>query len=199
MRAIIFMFALCLAALPCAHAAQTPPAAKADAEKAATQNAGDAQAGAKADKDDAKGAANKPTAPSEVAPGEYACQYYKVKLPEDWKAILPPQDKQGTVSAIFATATGSVVVTIIVAPSSGADATTIAGMFAEQFKAPKSPVEKNGLLTFAFPLQGATAQAFVGVKDKIFVVTTINGNIRIARNFIKSSIESGELASLLPQ
>lgn len=199
MRSIIFLLALCLTALPCAQAAQTPSAAKTDAEKAAPKDAQDAQKGARTDGAVAKADDNEATSAMDTAPGEYVCQYYKVKLPDDWRVILPPQDKQGTVSAIFATATGNVVVTLIVAPSSGADAATIAGMFAEQFKATRPPIEKNGLLTFSFPLQGATAQAFVGAKDKLFVVTTINGNTRIARNFIKSCITSGDLAPLLPQ
>lgn len=135
-----------------------------------------------------------------VVPGEYSCKYYKVKLPDDWKAIMPPTDKQGTVNAIFATNSGSSVVTIIIGPSGGADAKTIAGMFAEQFKAPNAPVEKNGLFTFGFPMQNATAQAYVATKDKDFMVITISGaNIKQAKNFIKNSIKSDTWGNLLPQ
>lgn len=135
----------------------------------------------------------------EGIPGEYACKYYKVKLPDDWKAIMPPTDKQGTVSAIFAANTGAPVVTIIIGPSGGADAKTIAGMFAEQFKAPNPPAEKNGTFTFSFPMQNATAKAYIATQDKDFMVTTISGNVRQAKAFIKNSITSDNWGSLLPQ
>lgn len=204
MRIMILFLALCLASLPCAQAAMAPDAGNVSAGKNADAktNKPDTKADGKTDAKaaDAKTAgANAGDAATENAPGEYSCQYYKVKLPEDWKAILPPQDKQGTVSAIFAASTGNVIVTIIIAPNSGADAATIAAMFAEQFKASRPPLEKNGLFTFNFPLQGSTVQAFVGTKDKVFAVTTINGNSRVARNFIRDNIESGELAAILPR
>lgn len=170
-------------------------AAEAPAAPDSAPAAGGAPGTATTEKGDKAGKEEK----KDVVPGEYSCKYYTVKLPDDWKAIMPPTDKQGTVNAIFATSTGTAVVTIIIGPSGGADAKVIADMFAEQFKAPKPPVEKNGSFSFTFPMQNATAEAYVSTQDKDFMVTTISGNVRQAKNFIRNSIVSDTWGPFLPQ
>ncbi len=190
---ILFLLLALSIAVP-AFAAQTP--AENPEQTGADKSVG--QAPAKNNKADSTPEAAKPEKKNEND-GEFACKYYTVKLPDSWKAIMPPTDKQGTVNAIFAGSAGTPVVTIIVGSSGGADVKTIAGMFAEQFKAPKPPVEKNGVLSFSFPLQNTTAHAYVAAQDKVFMVTTISGNARQARDFIKKSITSENYSALLPQ
>ena len=68
---------------------------------------------------------------------ELSTKYFTVNMPDDWKVIMPPTENQGITSAVFAKNTSGVSVTMVVGPSSGADAKTIAGMFATQFKAEK--------------------------------------------------------------
>lgn len=133
------------------------------------------------------------------SPGEYECKYYKVTLPDDWKAIIPPTDQQGTINAIFATNTGNTVVTLIVGPNGGADTRSIAAMFAEQFKASKPPVDKNGQFSFTFPIQNGTAQAIVSGSGPDFMVTTIAGSNRLAQNFLRDNVHSENYAGLMPK
>lgn len=134
-----------------------------------------------------------------LPPGEYDCKYYTVKLPEGWTAVMPPKEHVSTVNAIFATDMGGTVVTMIIGPSGGADLQTIAEMFAEQFKAIKPPVLKNGQYSFLFPLQGATAEAFISSLNDVFMVTTMVGNAREAKNFLKNSVRSEKWESLFPK
>lgn len=143
------------------------------------------------------------TAPAENAttqaqPGSYTCKYYTVELPDGWKAIVPPEDQLGTVNAIFATDTGSSVVTMVAGPSGGADAKTIGNMFAEQFKATRSPVANNGQYSFPFPLQNGTATAIVTSSGPNFMVTTIAGNMKAAQQFLKENVKSDNWPTLLP-
>lgn len=137
------------------------------------------------------------TAPASTE--EYSCKYYAVKLPDGWRAIVPPEETLGNVNAIFATDTGNTVVTMVAGPSGGEDAQTIASMFAEQFKAAKQPVLKNGQYTFQFPIQNATASAWVAEYDGVFMMSYIAGNTRQGLNFVKSSIKSSGYPGLLPQ
>lgn len=125
------------------------------------------------------------------------CRYYTVSLPDDWKALMPPTENQGMTRAIFAKAAGSSVVTMVVAPRGVADAKTIAGMFAEQFKADKPPVEKNGQYTFTFTRQGIPSQAWVATDGDVFMVTTITGNRKEAQTFLKERVKSAEYGKLL--
>lgn len=165
----------------------TIPAYAAEAEKASstkeTENAADPSSNA-----------TKP-----LAPGEYVCKYYSVKLPSGWKAIVAPEEQMGNVNAIFATDTGSSIVTMVAGPSSGEDAQTIAAMFAEQFKAKQQPTLKNGQYTFQFPIQNTTATAYVASYDGQFMMSYIAGNLKPAQKFIRECIKSDTWPGLLPK
>lgn len=139
------------------------------------------------------------TAPTPKGPEQLNCKYYTVTMPDDWKAIMAPTENQGMTSAIFARTAGSAVVTMVVGPRGVADGKTIAGMFAEQFKAEKPPVEKNGQYTFSFTQQGMPCQAWVGTEGDVFMVTTVTGNRKDAQAFIRQSIKSADFPKLLPQ
>lgn len=148
------------------------------------------------------GAADKAQTPAMgkgAADNEYVCPYYKVTLPEGWKAVMPPHDQQGNISAIFATSTNGTVVTMIVGPNDGADAQTIASMFAEQFKATGKPVEKNGQYTFRFQMQNGAAQAWVGTQGAVFMVTAVSGNTRQGQDFLRRAVSSDQWGDLLPK
>ncbi|WP_417291736.1 hypothetical protein [Desulfovibrio porci] len=130
---------------------------------------------------------------------ELSTKYFTVNMPDDWKVIMPPTENQGITSAVFAKNTSGVSVTMVVGPSSGADAKTIAGMFATQFKAEKPPVEKNGQYTFNFTQQEVPCQAWVAVQGDVFMVSSLAGNQKEALNFIKKNVKSADYAKLLPQ
>ena len=112
---------------------------------------------------------------------------------------MPPTENQGMTSAIFARTAGSAVVTMVVGPRGVADGKTIAGMFAEQFKAEKPPVEKNGQYTFSFTQQGMPCQAWVATEGDVFMVTSVTGNRKEAQAFLKQYVKSADYAKLLPQ
>lgn len=134
------------------------------------------------------------------APGEYVCKYYTAKLPAGWKAIVPPEEQQGNINAIFATDMGNLVVTLVGGPSGGQDAQSLAKIFSEQFKAKKEPVESNnGLYTFQFPVLNTTATAYVASYDGNFMLTTIAGGARQGLKFIRDNIKSDTWPGLLPQ
>ncbi len=64
-----------------------------------------------------------------------------------------------------------------------ADAKTIAQMFAEQFRAGKPPVAKNGQYPFTFIRDDKPCEAFITSYDDIFMVTTISGNRKGSHEF----------------
>lgn len=138
-------------------------------------------------------------APAPKGPEQMNCKYYTVSMPDDWKAVMAPTENQGMTSAIFARTAGSAVVTMVVGPRGVADGKTIAGMFAEQFKAEKPPVEKNGQFTFSFTQQGMPCQAWVATEGDVFMVTTVTGNRKEAQAFLKQHVKSTDYAKLLPQ
>ena len=138
-------------------------------------------------------------APAPKGPEQLGCKYYTVTMPDDWKAIMAPTENQGMTSAIFARTAGSAVVTMVVGPRGVADGKTIAGMFAEQFKAEKPPVEKNGQYAFSFTQQGMPCQAWVGTEGDVFMVTTVTGNRKDAQAFIRQYVKSADYPKLLPQ
>lgn len=171
-----------------------------DGKTTAAEKAGNtAKADVKAEAEAGKKEPDKKGGEPEEKPGEYSCKYFTVTLPEDWKALEPPVEKQGAVNAIFAYKTGSPLVIINAGDNGGMDAKAIAGMFAEQFKAPKAPVEKNGMYTFSFTRQDIPAQAYVGTEGKDFLVTTITGDQKIAGDFIRKNIKSEVYTRLLPK
>lgn len=138
-------------------------------------------------------------ATQQPASGEYTCKYYTVKLPTGWKAIVAPEEQLGNVNAIFATDTGSSIVTMVAGPSSGESAETIASMFAEQFKAKKAPVLDNGRYTFQFPIHNTMATAYVASYDGNFMMSYIAGDMRQAQKFIRTAIKSDSWPGLLPK
>lgn len=133
------------------------------------------------------------------SPEEYSCKYYTATLPADWKAIVPPTEQQGNINAIFAQTPGKAVVTLINGPNVGADAKTIAEMFADQFKASKAPVEKNGQYSFSFMQNDSPSKAWVAVDGTEFMISIIAGNQKEAQRFLKNNITSEDYPKLLPQ
>ena len=130
---------------------------------------------------------------------ELNTKYYTVNTPDGWKAIMPPTENQGTISAIFANAAGNASVTFVVGPNSGADTKTIADMFAKQFKANKPPVEKNGQYTFTFAQQDITSQAWVASQGDVFMITVMAGDRKAAAAFVKKHVKSPDFPALLPK
>lgn len=179
MKILLLLFVLALSSP--AAAAQVSDPAKAQAPETKTENE----------------SAPAQEQPKELTPNEYACKFYKVTLPDDWTAITPPTEQQGNINAIFATTSASAIVTIVVGPNGGADARTIATMFAEQFKAPRQPVERNGRFTFTFPNQGSNAQAIIGVQGKEFMVIILYGKTQEGRDFLRQHMTSEEFGQLL--
>lgn len=127
------------------------------------------------------------------------CEFYTVTLPADWKAVMPPTDSQGFNHAIFSNNNGSAGVDILISSASGTDTKTIAQMFSEQFKAEKAPTEKNNQYSFSFMQQGRPYQAYVATSGDYFCVTTLMGNKKLAMNFIRNNIKSGDYSRLFPQ
>lgn len=130
---------------------------------------------------------------------EVSTKYITVTLPEKWKTVMAPTENQGTTTVIFSNASGKTSVAFVTAPSGGADAKTVADMFAAQFKASKPPVERNGQYTFAFTRQKKPCQAWVAATDDVFMVTTISGDRKVGLAFIKKHVKSAEFPALLPK
>ncbi len=130
---------------------------------------------------------------------ELNTKYFTVSVPEGWKAVMPPTEKQGTTSAIFANAAGDASVTLVISPTGGADTKTIADMFAKQFKATKPPVEKGGQYTFTFAQQDITSQAWVASQGDVFMLTVMAGNRKSAAAFVKKYVKSADYPALLPK
>ena len=112
---------------------------------------------------------------------------------------MAPTENQGTTTVIFSNASGNSTVGFVTGPNGGADTKTVAEMFANQFKALKPPVEKNGQYTFAFTQQQTPCQSWVAASGDIFMVTTITGDRKLGLAFIKKYVKSAEDASLLPK
>lgn len=134
-----------------------------------------------------------------VLADEVSTKYISVDLPDNWKAVMAPTENQGTTTVIFSNASGNSTVGFVTGPNGGADTKTVAEMFANQFKAPKPPVEKNGQYTFAFTQQQTPCQSWVAASGDIFMVTTITGDRKLGLAFIKKYVKSAEYASLLPK
>lgn len=173
-----------------------PAAESADGKETVKTEAADKKEAAQESKKDDK---------EEKAPGEYSCPFYTIRLPAGWKAIRPPEEKQGLVNAIFAKNPASPIVTIIVGPRQGAAPDLIAAMFAEQFKATKDPAQKNGQFFFSYPQplpdsqSPVTANACLSSDGEYFMLTTYTGNQKEAQNFIKNSLSSDDYPNLVPK
>ena len=134
-----------------------------------------------------------------VLADEVSTKYISVDLPDNWKAVMAPTENQGTTTVIFSNASGNSTVGFVTGPTGGADAKTVADLFASQFKAPKPPVEKSGQYTFAFTQQQTPCQSWVAAAGDIFMVTTITGDRKLGLAFIKKYVKSAEYANLLPR
>ena len=112
---------------------------------------------------------------------------------------MAPTESQGTTTAIFTNAAGTTTVRFVVGPTGGADAKTIAALFADQFNAPKPPTERNGQYGFAFTEQKAPGQAWVATSGDVFMVTTFTGDRKTGLAFVRRYIKSQDYADLLPR
>lgn len=195
MKSFLIALALLVPAPLWAAVPVQPPAASAPASTPAAPAAPQQAVSAP----DAPAAESKPILGKGSADNEYVSPYYTVLLPAGWKAVMPPHEQQGNISAIFATTTNSSVVTMIIGPNDGADAQTIASMFAEQFKATGTPVAKGGQYSFRFPIKDGVGQAFVATQGSAFMVTAISGNIRQAQDFLRRAVSSDKWRDLLPK
>lgn len=145
---------------------------------------------------DSKSLAN---AEKPAAPNEYSCQFYTVKLPDDWQAILPPTESQNLVSAVFCKTGQNPIVTLTIGEHGDMDAKTIAEMFSEQFQAAKAPVLKNGQYVFSYTRNDLVSQVWVATSGPYFMITAIGGNQKEGLKFIKDNIESEKYSSLFPR
>ena len=129
------------------------------------------------------------------------CPFFTVALPDDWKAITPPEETTGIgmTKAHFANTAGTSSVVLVVGPNSGLDAKTIAQTYAQQYKARKEPVESNGQFTFAFLQQKMPCQAWITTQDDMFMVTVVMGNQREGLNFVRKHVTSADFPKLLPR
>lgn len=129
----------------------------------------------------------------------YSCKYYTVTLPEGWQAVIPPEEQQGNINAIFANSSNNTVIALIVGPSLGADGETVASMFAEQFNATGKVTERDGQYTFNFTQNEIPTQAIVTVDNQEFLLLTAQGARKDITSFISNNLKSDEYPSLMPK
>ena len=129
------------------------------------------------------------------------CPFFSVALPDDWKAVTPPEETAGIgmTKAHFANTAGTSSVVLVVGSAGGLDTKTIAQTYAQQYKAPKDPVENNGQFTFSFSQQKMPCQAWVTTQDDMFMVTVVMGNQREGLNFVRKHVKSADYPKLLPR
>lgn len=132
-------------------------------------------------------------------PGEYVCKYFTVRLPDDWKAYLPPTEQQGMLSALFGKDNQSSTVALTITPHGGIDLMEVAEMFAQQFKAQKPPVEKNGQYVFNITRNELPGKVWVSCQGPLVMVTAISGNQKEGLNFIKNNISTENYKDLFPR
>ncbi len=126
-------------------------------------------------------------------------RYFTADIPESWRVVMAPAESQGATTAIFTNAAGTTTVRFVIGPSGGADAKTIAALFADQFKAPRPPVERNGQYSFTFTEQKLPGQALVATSGDVFMVTTFTGDRKTGLAFVRRYIKSQDYADLLPR
>lgn len=187
MKSVIIILAIILAA----------PALAADSSQPAPQNDNSEKSLSTTektvDKKDTQSSAE------QLPPGEFASPYFTVKLPEGWQAILPPTEQQGMWNAIFARTSQNPIVAFIISDHGGTDIKTIAEMFAEQFKAPKPPVERHGKYTFSFTQGDNVSHVWIARQEQVYMVTNISGNQKEGLAFIKNNVSSEKYGDLFPQ
>lgn len=128
-----------------------------------------------------------------------ATKYLNIEVPDNWRVVMPPTENQTTSTVILSSASGTTSVGFVAGSSGGANAKTIAELFAGQFRAPRPPMEKNGLYVFTFMQQQTLCQAWVGVEGDAFLLTTILGDRKTGISFVKKHVKSEDYTSLLPK
>ncbi len=124
--------------------------------------------------------------------------YFSVDVPSDWQLLQDDNDNAIALS-VYATKNRDSIVTTVVGSNGRADVATILKSFAQQYKAEESFVRKDGQGMFIFKsYDGMDSTGYVTVSDRMYMVVTVSGNMRKARNFLKS-FQSAEYADLLPK
>lgn len=141
----------------------------------------------------------KPAPEQKKDPNEFSCRYFTARLPSGWKAFLEPTDKNGMISALFGKENQSVTVAITITPHGGVDLKTIAEMFAQQFKAAKAPVERNGQYVFNITRNDLPGQVWVSGQDNLVMITSIAGNQKEGLAFLKNNVSSAEYRGMFPK
>ena len=132
------------------------------------------------------------------ADDEVKNDYFSVDLPTDWQLLQDDNDNAITLS-VYATKSRDTIVTTIIGSNGRADVATILKSFAQQYKAAESFVRKDGQGIFIFKsYDGMDSTGYVTVSDRMYMVVTVSGNLRKARNFMKN-FQSAEYADLLPK
>lgn len=136
-----------------------------------------------------------------LAAEPFTCPFFSVALPDDWKAVTPPEETPGIgmTKAHFANAAGTSSVALVVGLNSGLDAKTIAQTYAQQYKASREPVENNGQFRFSFTQQNMPCQAWISTQDDMFMVTVVMGNQREGLTFVRKHVTSADFPKLLPR
>lgn len=132
------------------------------------------------------------------ADDEVKNDYFSVNVPSDWQLLQDDNDNAITLS-VYATKSRDTIVTTIIGSNGRADVATIVKSFAQQYKARDSLVRKDGQGMFIFKsYDGMDSTGYVTVYDRLYMVVTVSGNVRKARNFLKH-FQSADYAELLPK
>ena len=148
---------------------------------------------------DAKPEAATQKADEEKKENVYKCKYYTATLPEGWKAFLPPTDQQGIVRALFGKESQNPIIALAITPHGGMDLKSVAEIFAEQFKAPKPPVSKNGQYIFTITKNDLPTQVWISAQGALVMMTSITGNLKDGLAFLKNDVDAGEYGGLFPK
>lgn len=131
---------------------------------------------------------------------EITTKYFTVTVPDDWKAVMPPSENQGVSTAIFAKASGTLSVSFVAGPKRGADAKSIAGMFASQFKSGKAAGGKKRpvyLYLHATERSGPGLGSHAG--RRLFGDQHCGSPYKEGLEFVKKNVKSANYADMLPQ
>ncbi len=123
--------------------------------------------------------------------------YYKIDMPDTWQRL---QEDVSTSVAIhvYATRNRDTVMTTIISTSGGADLATITRSFAQQYKAGGRTSVKNNMGTFSYVSSSEVdSYGYVTLQDNVYMVVTVSGNLRKARQFMKC-FSSQDYDALLP-
>ena len=126
-------------------------------------------------------------------------EYFSVDIPSDWQLLQDDNDSSSISLSVYATKSRDSIVTVIIGSNGKSDMETILKSFAQQYKAAESFVRKDGQGFFAFKsYDGMDSTGYVTMDDRLYMVVTVSGNLRKARNFLKK-FQSEENEALLPK